>query len=60
MQKIGRGTRKDNLTFKDSFEIIDFMQHDNPLSLKQSRKRKKVYEEILKLPVNLKSPSSLN
>ena len=53
MQKIGRATRKDLSTLKDDAEIIDFMQYDNPLSLKQSRKRKKIYEDLLKVPVNL-------
>ena len=53
IQKIGRGTRKDSLTLKDSFEIVDFLQADNPLSLKQSNKRKRVYETILKLPVQV-------
>ena len=53
MQKIGRATRKDLNTLKEDAEIIDFMQYDNPLSLKQSRKRKKIYEDLLKIPVNL-------
>jgi superfamily II DNA or RNA helicase len=53
MQKIGRATRKDLNTLKEDAEIIDFMQYDNPLSLKQSRKRKKIYETLLKVPVNL-------
>jgi superfamily II DNA or RNA helicase len=53
MQKIGRATRKDLNTLKEDAEIIDFMQYDNPLSLKQSRKRKKIYEDLLKVPVTL-------
>lgn len=53
MQKIGRATRMDLNTLKEDAEIIDFMQYDNPLSLKQSRKRKKIYEDLLKIPVNL-------
>jgi superfamily II DNA or RNA helicase len=53
MQKIGRATRKDLNTLKEDAEIIDFMQYDNPLSLKQSKKRKKIYENLLKVPVTL-------
>jgi superfamily II DNA or RNA helicase len=51
LQKVGRGTRKDAITFKDDVELIDFMQYDNALSLKQSKKRKRVYEELLKVSV---------
>ena len=53
MQKIGRATRKDLKTLKEDAEVVDFMQYDNPLSLKQSKKRKKIYEDLLKVPVNL-------
>ena len=53
IQKIGRSTRNDKNTDKITAEIIDFYQIDNPLSIKQSKKRKNVYENILKIPVKI-------
>lgn len=51
LQKVGRSTRKDNYTLKSDAEVVDFMQYDNALSLKQSKKRKKIYEDLLKVKV---------
>lgn len=53
LQKVGRSTRKDNHTLKSDAEVVDFMQYDNALSLKQSKKRKTIYEELLKVQVNV-------
>lgn len=40
-------------TGKFNGEVIDFYQQDNHLSLKQSKKRKKIYEELMKIPVKI-------
>jgi superfamily II DNA or RNA helicase len=53
MQKLGRLTRKDEKTNKFRGDVIDFYQCDNHLSLKQSKKRKKIYEELMKIPVKI-------
>jgi superfamily II DNA or RNA helicase len=53
IQKIGRSTRNDKSTDKITAEIVDFYQIDNALSIKQSKKRKNVYENILKIPVKI-------
>lgn len=53
IQKLGRATRNDSGTGKISAEIIDFYQIDNPLTLKQSKKRKSIYENVLKVPVKI-------
>lgn len=53
MQKLGRATRNDKSTDKWSGEIVDFLQRDNALTLKQSKKRMNIYKEILKVPINI-------
>lgn len=53
LQKVGRSTRKDVQTLKSDAEVVDFMQYDNALSLKQSKKRKAIYEELLKVQVKV-------
>jgi superfamily II DNA or RNA helicase len=52
IQKFGRAVRKDQHTDKHNAVIWDFFQNDNPLSIKQSRKRMKIYKDILKMKVN--------
>jgi superfamily II DNA or RNA helicase len=52
IQKFGRAVRKDQHTDKHQAIIWDFFQNDNPLSIKQSRKRMKIYKDILKMKVN--------
>jgi superfamily II DNA or RNA helicase len=52
IQKFGRAVRKDQHTDKHNAIIWDFFQNDNPLSIKQSRKRMKIYKDILKMKVN--------
>ena len=52
IQKFGRAVRKDAHTDKHHAVIWDFLQNDNPLSIKQSRKRIKIYRDILKMKVN--------
>lgn len=51
IQKLGRATRVHAESGKFNGHIYDFWQNTNPLSLKQSKKRLKIYEEILKIPV---------
>jgi superfamily II DNA or RNA helicase len=53
LQKIGRLTRLSEKTGKISGEVIDFYQCDNNLSLKQSKKRKMIYEKIMKIKVTM-------
>ena len=52
IQKFGRAVRKDAHTDKHHAVIWDFFQNDNALSIKQSRKRMKIYKDILKMKVN--------
>jgi type I site-specific restriction endonuclease len=51
IQKFGRAVRKDASTDKHQAVIWDFYQNDNALSIKQSRKREKIYTDILKMKV---------
>ena len=53
IQKLGRATRLDAKTEKTSAEVIDFYDKHNPIGIKQSNKRLKIYSELLEFDVEV-------
>lgn len=53
IQKLGRATRLDEATNKTSAEVIDFYDTYNPIAIKQSRKRYRIYSDMLEFDVQI-------